>query len=256
MGIAGRRVLLVSGAASGIGAAAVRLFLERGWEVVGLDRDEKGLAGLAAQAGPDRSRLEIITGEVTDAGAVRQSVERAEARFGGLDALFTAAGILAARSLEESSEPEWSRILAVNVTGTFLCCKHAIPALRRRGGGAIITMGSIYAQASTRSMAAYTASKGAILSLTRQLALDVAQDRIRVNCVMAGAIDTPLLRTDPEIQEDAARGLAQWAAKSPLNRVGTPRDVATLVYFLASEDASFITGAAIPIDGGALAQAF
>lgn len=256
MGVASRKVLLVSGAASGIGAATASLFLERGWNVVGIDRDADGLQRVAAMAGGGERRLDVVTGDVTDASTVARAVELAEGSCGGLDALFTAAGVLLAKSAEFTSEAEWSRIMTVNVTGTFLCCKQAIPALRRRGGGSIVTMGSIYALASTRNMAAYAASKGAILSLTKQLALDLAGDGIRVNCVLAGAIDTPLLRTDPAIKKDAATGLEQWARKHPLKRVGTPREVATLVYFLASEDASFITGAAIPVDGGMLAQAF
>ncbi|HET7055367.1 MAG TPA: SDR family oxidoreductase, partial [Thermomicrobiales bacterium] len=156
--------------------------------------------------------------------------------------------------VDEMPEAEWDRQIAVNLTSVFLVCKYAIPEMRARGGGAIVNNASVQAFASQRTVAAYAATKGAIVSLTTVMALDHASDGIRVNCIAPGSIRTPLLEHSAQTfaPDDPDAAIEQWGHDHPIGRVGTPEDVANLVLFLASDQASFCTGACYRIDGGLL----
>ena len=239
------RLAVVTGAASGIGAAAARRLSAEGATLCLVDRDASGLATIAAELG-----AKAVCSDVAAPGAA----ERAIAELGGLDVLVTAAGIIHRLSADETSDEDWDEALAVNLTGTFRFCRAAVPAMRSRGGGAIVTIGSGWGLVAGPRAAAYAATKAAVVNLTRALAIDHGGDGIRANCVCPGDVDTPLLRAElAQLGEDAAAGLRASAAARPLGRVGTPEEVAAAVAWLASADAGFITGTTLVVDGGGLA---
>lgn len=245
------RVVIVTGGNSGIGQAATALFAAEGATVVVAGRDE----GRSAQ----------VVEDITNAGglAVAQAcdvtkeedcaavVERCRSEFGRLDVLFNNAGIIyREKTAANTSQEEWDSTFAVNTLGTFLMSKHALPLMIAGGGGAIVNNASYVGLVGGRGIAAYSASKGAVVLLTKSMALDHAADGVRVNCVCAGSVDTPMLAGEMEAMggQDVVR--PQFEAKHPLGRIGTPDEVAEAVLFLASDAAAFITGAALPIDGG------
>jgi NAD(P)-dependent dehydrogenase (short-subunit alcohol dehydrogenase family) len=236
------KVALVTGAGSGIGLAVVRRLQQEGCTAIG---------GVQAEA--QRATLDGIDSVIFDVsreagwqGAVRHAIER----YDGLDILVNVAGVARAGSAEETGLELWEETLAVNLTGTFLGCRAAIPVMRRRGGGAIVNTASINALRGISRLVAYSASKGGIVALTMALAIDHAPDRIRVNCVCPGSIDTGMLRGMAASMGNADDALAASIAKHPLGRLGQPEEVASAIVFLASDEAAFMTGLAVPVDGG------
>ena len=186
---------------------------------------------------------------------VREAVEA----FGGVDVLFNNVGIQPNQSYvaaEDLPEEDWDRIIAVNLKSHFLMAKYCIPEMKKRGGGVIINNASVQGLQSQKQVPAYAASKGGVLSLTRSLALDYAEQNIRVVAICPGSIDTPMLRDSAAFfsPQDPEGAVQQWGKKHPLGRIGTPADVANLVLFLASEKASFITGEWVCVDGGLMAK--
>jgi NAD(P)-dependent dehydrogenase (short-subunit alcohol dehydrogenase family) len=176
--------------------------------------------------------------------------------LGGLDVLINVAGVVRYGEVPDFAEEEWDLVLDTNLKGTYLTAKYAIPAMRARGGGAIVNFASVQAFASQQLVAAYSASKGAVVALTRTLALDHAKDNIRVNCVCPGSVETPMLRYGAQQLDDRdpAEVMREWGGLHPLGRLIQPEDVAGLVAFLASDDAAVITGAPHLVDGGLLAK--
>ncbi|MBX3491247.1 SDR family oxidoreductase [Parvibaculum sp.] len=247
------KVVAVTGAASGIGLASAVLFAQEGATLVLVDRDEAALVQATAMVEAAGSVALALAGDVGDVMTVDAHAEAARQRFGGFDVLLAAAGWSTGQSVADSSVDAWDAVLRTNLTGSFLWSRAAIHAMRSRGGGAIVLVGSQLAFAGGRANAAYLASKGAIVSLARSMALDHAAENIRVNVVVPGAIDTPLLARAFERSPDAAAARAASAARHPLGRLGSPDEVARAALFLASDEASFTTGSCLMVDGGWLA---
>jgi NAD(P)-dependent dehydrogenase (short-subunit alcohol dehydrogenase family) len=239
------RVALVAGGGSGIGRATCRLLGERGASVVVADIDREA-AALTAElvrqggGGAEAGRCDVAAEEEVEA-----AVDLARRRFGRLDVLINCAGMLRTARLEATGPKEWDEVLAVNLTGAFLLTRAAMVAMREAGGGAIVHVASRMAIRVKEGHGAYAASKAGILQLTQMAALEGAPHGIRVNCVCPGFIDTPMTRG--AYGEEEFRG---WSRVCPLGRPGRPEEVARAMLFLASDEASFVTGVALPVDGG------
>ncbi len=246
------KVALVTGAASGIGKATSILFAREGASVVLVDIREEGRA-VAEDLVKGGGRARFIRADVTKASECAGAVEEAVRSFGRLDILFNNAGIVRRASVIDTTEEDWDRVMAVNVKSVFLMSKAAFPSMARGGGGAIVNTGSGWGLVGGRNAASYCASKGAVVNLTRAMALDHAPQNIRVNCVCPGDTDTPMLREEArQLGEDTASFL-KGSAQRPLGRMGRPEEIAQAVLFLASDASSFVTGSVLVVDGGGLA---
>jgi meso-butanediol dehydrogenase / (S,S)-butanediol dehydrogenase / diacetyl reductase len=246
------KVALITGAASGIGAATAQLFSREGAKVVVAD-----IRGVAAEATAQSIRAQggdaiAIETDVTNSDQVRTTVERSLNHYGALHILHSNAGVLITGSVHDMSEDLWAKSIAVNLTGTFLCARYAVPAIKQSGGGSIIVTSSSSGLQGEKVSAAYNATKGGLINLTRQMAVDYAQDGIRVNALCPGWIDTPF--NDPIYQGAGFTKESTYQA-IPLRRQGTPEEAANAVLFLASDESSYITGHILLVDGGLTAQA-
>jgi 2-keto-3-deoxy-L-fuconate dehydrogenase len=237
----GRRVL-ITGGASGIGAACVRRFQADGCAVAVLDRDEGLLAASTAEA---KSRC-----DVSDAAALTAAVDEAAVALGGLDVVVAAAGVAGRGTAADTDPAEWDRVLAINLRGVYLTARAAIPHLRQEGGGAIVNIASQLGIVAARGAAAYCASKGAVISLTRAMAIDHGPEGIRVNCVCPGPTDTPLLEPYFGGAADPVAERAAYEAMQLHGRLVTPEEIADAVAYLAAPGSSSTMGAALVVDGG------
>lgn len=244
------RIAIVTGAASGIGAASARLFSTEGAKVALVDVDEKGLANVAAGIEADGGETISIAADVSQGDAARAGVERVLAAWGKVDVLMTAAGISLGGTVDRVDEAAWDRTFAINVKGTYLWVHHAIQPMIAVGSGAIVTVGSQLAQSSLGKNAAYVSSKGAIASFTKTIAVDHAAQGIRVNALMPGVIDTPMPARSLQRQVDPEGARRFWTERHPMKRIGQPEEVARAALFLASDDSSFVTGTLLFVDGG------
>ena len=240
------KVAIITGAASGIGKATAKLFAEHGAKVVVADIDENGGNKTVTDIQAAGSEAFFIQTDVTIRADTDQMVAQTLKNYDKLDILLNNAGIAMRLPVAELSEDDWHRCLDVNLTGVFLCAKAAIPAMQKNEGGSIINMSSIYGIVGADVRAAYVASKGAVTNLTRGMALDYAEDNIRVNCICPGFVETPLVAGVVKNPEEYQK----LANKHPMRRLGQPEEIAFGALYLASDESAFVTGIALPIDGG------
>lgn len=253
MGILDGKRAIITGAASGIGRATAVMLAREGAAVVAADMDDAGIAEVVTGIVAAGGRAVAVRGDVTVDADCRRLVDAAVASFGGLDIVVNSAGIIRRADVVQTTEEEWDRVMAVNVKAVFLLGRHAIPEMARGGGGVVVNIGSGWGLKGGPRAASYCASKGAVVNLTRAMAIDHGPQGIRVNCVCPGDTDTPLLRGEAEqLGEDVAAFLVS-SAERPLRRLGTPEDTARAVVFLASDAASWVTGTTLVVDGGGLA---
>ncbi len=242
-------VVIVTGAASGLGQASAQHFAECGATVVAVDINEAGLQAIASD------RIHPAAADVTKATDCKAVADKAAA-LGPVTGLLNSAGIELHGSVVEMPEDDWDRVMNVNLKAIFLLSKHVVPHMIANGGGSIVNMSSIQAIATQAGVAAYAATKGAVLSLTRVMALDHGKENIRVTAICPGTIETPMAHANARHwnPENPAAVLAEWGSKHALNRIGRPIEVAQLAAFLISDDSSFITGSYHVVDGGLLAS--
>lgn len=242
------KTAIVTGGASGIGAAFVRRMVAEGGSVMIADLDRERGEALAAELGENAAFTDI---DVTQADLFPLLVAETERCFGGLDILFNNAGIGCFGLTPDLAIEDWRRVIAVNLDAVFYASRAAIPVMRARGGGVIINTASASGLAADYGFTAYNAAKAGVINYTRCLAIDHARDAIRANAICPGPVDTPLLTTGV----DAIEGLRQeWENIVPSGRFARPEEIAAVALFLASDDASGVTGAAVPVDGGMMAH--
>ena len=249
------KVALITGAASGIGRSTSLLFGQEGAKVMCVDVNGEGAERVANQIADSGGEAASLTVDVAREEDVQRMVHEAVERWGRLDILYNNAGIGLGGPVTQVPEEEWDRLIDINLKGVFLGCKHAIPEMAKQGGGAIVNTASDAGLRGIAWLSTYCASKGGVVLLTKALAVEWAQQGVRVNCVCPGVIRTPIL--DPFLDqaqalfgESAETAWERMAQMHPIGRVGEPEEVARAVMFLASDEASFITGVALPVDGG------
>lgn len=238
------KIVVVTGAGSGIGKATALRFAAKGAHVLAVDVNGDAAGDTADRA---QGKLVPLQADVSDEAAVIEMFKRCERELGTVSILANIAGIGSTTSAPDTPLEVWEQVFAVNARGTFLCCKHAIPRMIAAGGGSIVNMGSIAGMVGLRNRAAYCASKGAVIAFTRALALDHVADRIRVNCICPGTVDSPWVR---RLMDEAGEPLDALVARQPMGRLGTPEEIAEAVLYVASDAAAFMTGSALVLDGG------
>ncbi|MFF1632525.1 SDR family NAD(P)-dependent oxidoreductase [Leifsonia sp. NPDC058248] len=253
------RVALVTGGSQGIGRGAALALAGQGAAVVVHGLDLAGAEQTAAEIADAGGRTVAVAGPIDDPETSEAAVGAALEHFGALDILVTSAGIQRYGDVPSTSLETWNEVFAVNVTGVFLAARAALPALRASGAGAIVIVSSVQATATQTQVAAYTASKGALIALTRSLAVDEAAQGVRVNSVSPGSVDTPMLRASAVLfgegaEHDVEDVLANWGTAHPLGRIARADEIGEVVSFLSSPRASFVTGAELRVDGGLLAR--
>jgi NAD(P)-dependent dehydrogenase (short-subunit alcohol dehydrogenase family) len=250
--LSGKRAL-ITGGASGIGRATARLFAMEG-AVVGIaDIDTAAGQVVVDEIIVEGGRALFLRCDVTSETDCQSAVQQMVAEFGGIDILFNNAGIIRRASVVDTSEEEWDRVMAVNVKSIFLLGKFAIPHMVEAGGGVVVNVSSGWGLVGGRNAASYCASKGAVVQLTRAMALDHGNDNIRVNCICPGDTDTPMLRNEAQQLGESEVAFLAEAADRPLKRIGKPEDIAQAALYLVSDSAAFVTGTTLVVDGGGLA---
>ena len=240
----------VTGAASGMGRAIARRFAAEGASVAVLDCDREGAEETTKMITEEGGKAILVLTDVTEESSVEAAVGATVKEFGGLDIFINNAGIVIMANVADTTVEDWDRVHHVNLRGAFLCCKYAVPHMKDRGGGAIVNIASISSFVSIPMHSAYSASKAGLLGLTRDIAVSHGPDNIRANCVCPTSTDTPLIR-----KAGAGRGaLKRMAKMHPLRRITEPEDIANACLFLASDEARCITGIALPVDAGWMAQ--
>ncbi|ACK74103.1 short-chain dehydrogenase/reductase SDR (plasmid) [Gloeothece citriformis PCC 7424] len=249
------KIALITGGGSGIGAATAKLFASQGASVALADIDEQGGQAVVTEIRQSLGEALFHLCDISQEQQVKQWIETVAQTWGGVDILVNNAATFVFGNVEEVSGEDWDKILSVNVKGYAFCAKYAAPLMRQRGGGSIVNLGSISSVIAQKSFVPYNTSKGAILQMTRCLAYDLAPDNIRVNCVCPGTIDTPAIWRDAGSKNLTQEEFIEQAAQQHLlGRIGQPIEVAHAILFLASSEASFITGTSLMVDGGYTAQ--
>ena len=244
------RVAMVTGACSGIGRATAAAFVRRGYTTALVDIDEGGASDLAGELG-QAGQCDFFKCDVASDMSVHETVDSIVSRYGRLDAAFNAAGIAGSGGARvgESSLDDWNRVIAVDLTGVWLCMRYQIPEIVKSGGGSVVNCSSTAGIRGAATMAPYTAAKHGVVGLTKAIALEYAGLGVRVNCVCPASVDTPMFRRtlSPEVIE-------QLIAASPVGRLGQPEEIADTVLWLCDDSPGFLTGQAIAIDGGMTAR--
>ncbi|MBX3071980.1 MAG: glucose 1-dehydrogenase [Thermomicrobiales bacterium] len=252
------KVVVITGAAMGIGRACAEAFAAEGGSVVIGDINEAARNETVELITNGGGKAVAVHCDVRVAADVQNLVQTAVSTFGGIDVLYNAAGVVRYGTVEELTEDDWDFQIDINLKGSFLTAKYVIPEMRKRGGGSIVNTASVQAFASQKTVAAYAASKGGIVSFTTTVALDHAHEGIRCNCIAPGSIRTPMLEDAANTfgEDDPEGAIVEWGRLHPLGRVGTPSEVANLVLFLGSDESSFCTGGCYRVDGGLLSPLF
>lgn len=246
------KVAIITGATDGIGKSTALKFAKEGAKVMMVGRDAvKGNSALKEVK--QHGEAVYFKGDVSESSQVRKMIEETISTFGRIDILVNNAGICPAGTVLTTSEETWDQVFDINVKGVFLCCKYVIPHLQKVGGGSIVNVGSINSVMAMENEAAYDASKGAVLMLTKTIALDFAKSNIRANCILPGAVETEMLRRSLNSTPEPAKAREWIVQRHPIHRTGNPEEIAEVALFLASAAASFMTGATVPVDGGILA---
>jgi NAD(P)-dependent dehydrogenase (short-subunit alcohol dehydrogenase family) len=247
---------VVTGGASGLGRAVARLFGAEGANVVVADLNEQGASAVAEEvsAGPGRAVAQPC--DVTVEDSIIAAINRCRDEFGGFEFMINNAGIQVERPLHETTNEDYERIFSVNTRGVFWGCKHAVLAMRETGGGTIVNTASALSLVADPFLPVYTASKHAVLGLTRSVGVAYAADGIRCNCVCPGDMQTPMIEQYWEATGDPERAKAEMAAMYPAKQIGQPEEVARAILFLASDESSFMNGAFMQVDGGLLSKVY
>ena len=248
------KVAIVTGCGRGIGRAVFERFVAEGAAVLGSQRTEREGRELCERLAATGAEVAFVSADVRDSAAVGRAVDHALERFGRVDILVNNAAIGLLRSVVDTTDEQYEEVMDTNVRGLFAWCRHVLPAMLAGGGGSVINIGSVAATVGFADDAAYCASKGAVLALTRQMAVDYASRGVRVNCISPGFIETEQMRVYLESHGDPAARRAELDALHPIGRVGQPAEVAAVAAFLASDHASFMTGADVVVDGGLLVR--
>ena len=246
------KVAIVTGGGSGIGKACSQEFIEKNAAVAVVDRDAKAGKETAAELKKNGGKAEFFEVDVSSAAGVEKLIPEIAAAFGGIDILVNNAGIQRYGTVTTTSEEEWDEVMNINLKGAFLMSKYAIPQMIARGGGSIVITGSVQSVAAQRNSVHYVVSKHGLLGLTRCIALDYGKQNIRANCVLPGAIDTPMLRWAANLDSHPERVLEACDSMHMRGRMGQPEEVAHVIVFLASDQASFMTASAVMVEGGLL----
>jgi meso-butanediol dehydrogenase / (S,S)-butanediol dehydrogenase / diacetyl reductase len=248
------KVAFISGGGTGIGRACALAFAAEGARVAVAGRRNEPLASVAREIQSSGSEALALTCDIVDRGAVEAAISSVAQHFGVLNIIVNNAGAVMVGTAEETSDEDWSRVLATNLTGTFHVSRAAIPVLRKAGGGSIVNVGSYLGIVGRERRAAYCAAKAGVAGLTRAMALDHARDNIRVNCVCPAIVETEMSLLSLSKAPDPEAARKQRIAELPLGRFGKPEDIALMALYLASDESSWVTGTVFPIDGGQTAS--
>ncbi|HXM68929.1 MAG TPA: SDR family NAD(P)-dependent oxidoreductase [Candidatus Acidoferrum sp.] len=248
------KIALITGGTSGIGEATAILFAREGAKVVITGRNEDRGCAVAKKIAQEGSKAIFVRTDVRRAEECRHALQVAQQAFGGLDILFNNAGVFFPHTVLDCTEEEWDLQMDINLKGTFLMSKAALPGMIKQGGGVIINNSSGWGIAGGDSAVAYCASKGGVVLLTKAMAIDHGRQGIRVNCICPGDVDTPMLPEDAKMRGLKWEEYLAGCANRPMGRIGTTDEIAKAALFLASDDSSFMTGAALVVDGGGLAD--